>query len=94
MTDELDEYEQQGETEQRLVDELADEAAVADADEILDREAEPDETPFDETRHQYSGVGDDDVDIEELEEAGALFDDPEREALLSGAMDDPDGSDP
>lgn len=95
MTDELDEYDDQGEAEQALVTELADEAAVADADEILDQEAEPDETPFDETRREYSGVeeGDGDVDVEELEEAGALLDDPERESLLSGAMDDPDGSD-
>ena len=44
---------------------------------------------------QYSGVASDDsdVDIEEYEEAGALFDDPEKTTLLSGAMDDPDGAD-
>ena len=41
---------------------------------------ETDETPFDETRHAYSGATDDDsdVDVAELREAGALLDDPDR----------------
>lgn len=95
MTDELDDYEEGAEHEEALVAELTDEADLADADEILDLDAEPDETPFDETRLQYSGVqqdGDGDIDVEELAEAGALLDDPEREALIGRAMDDPDGS--
>jgi hypothetical protein len=96
MTDQLDDDEELGDEEEALVAELADEAALSDADEIVDAMAEPDETPFDETRMEYSGVeeGDGDVDVEELAEAGALLDDPEREALLGRAMDDPDGSDP
>jgi hypothetical protein len=34
------------------------------------------------------------VDQEELEEAGANLDDPERLALIDGGMDDPDGAGP
>ena len=43
---------------------------------------EQDETRFDETRLAYSGAeeGDGGVDVQELEEAGAQLDDPEREA--------------
>ena len=54
-----------------------------------------DETSFDETRLEYSGAeeGGGDVDVEEMEEAGALLDDPERTALLERAIDDPDGGD-
>ena len=46
-----------------------------------DSAEEQDETPFDETRLAYSGAeeGDGDVDVQELEEAGARLDDPERE---------------
>ena len=33
------------------------------------------------------------MDVEEYEEAGVLFDDPEKTVLLEGGMDDPDGSD-
>ena len=75
---------------------LAAEERVADAEEIAELLAEQeDETAFDETRLQYSGVeeGDGDVDVAEYEEAGALFDDPEQTVLLEGGMDDPDGSD-
>jgi hypothetical protein len=56
--------------------------ALADAEELADRAGEEDETPFDETRHAYSGVDEDGVgiDVEELEEAGARFDAPELEA--------------
>ena len=75
---------------------LAAEERVADAEEIAELLAEVDEeTPFDETRLQYSGVeeGDGDVDVEEYAEAGALFDDPEQTVLLEGGIDDPDGSD-
>ena len=95
MTDELDDYEERDDDEEALVAELTDEAELSDADEIADLVAESDETPFDETRLQYSGVeqdGDGDVDIEELEEAGIRLDDPERESLIGRAMDDPDGS--
>ncbi len=95
MSDELDDYDDDVDDEEAIVTELAAEADVSDADEILDLEAEQDETPFDKTRLQYSGVedGDGDVDVEELAEAGALLDDPEKEVLLDGAFDDPDGSD-
>ena len=74
---------------------LAAEERLADADEIAELLADQEEeTAFDETRLQYSGVeeGDGDVDIEEYAEAGALFDDPEQTVLLEGGMDDPDGS--
>ena len=79
MTDELDEYEDEVDDEEAAVGELVDEQDLADADEVLDVAAEQDETPFDETRLQYSGVeeGDGDVDVEEYAEAGALFDDPD-----------------
>jgi hypothetical protein len=95
MADELDEYEDDVEREQDTIDGFADDQALADADELFDGTAEADETPFDETRHQYSGVveGDADVDVEEYEEAGALFDDPEKTVLMEGGVDDPDGSD-
>ena len=95
MTDELDDFEDEIEGEEAVIDEFVDEIELSDADDLLDVEAERDETPFDETRVQYSGVSSDDsdVDIEEYEEAGALFDDPEKTTLLSGAMDDPDGAD-
>ena len=95
MTDELDDYEDDVDREEAVVDEASDEQLLADADEVFNGVAEPDETPFDATRVQYSGVaeGDGDVDVEEYEEAGALFDDPEKTVLLEGGMDDPDGSD-
>lgn len=95
MSDELDDYEDDVDREEAVVDEASDEQLLADADEVFNGVAEPDETPFDETRQQYSGVteGDGDVDVEEYEEAGALFDDPEKTVLLEGGMDDPDGSD-
>ena len=37
--------------------------------------------------------GDGDVDVEEIEEAGPLLDDPEKTALRERAIDDPDASD-
>jgi hypothetical protein len=94
MRDELDDYESRAERAEALEDELEREVALADAEELADVAAEGDDTPFDVCRHAYSGVeeGDGDVDVEELADAGALLDDPEREVLLEGAMDDPDGS--
>ncbi|MET0147473.1 MAG: hypothetical protein ABW328_22215 [Ilumatobacteraceae bacterium] len=94
MSDELDDYEAEVEAEDEIEDALDDEVELADADEIVDVESERDETPFDETRLQYSGVeeGDGDVDVEEYAEAGALFDDPEKTVLLDDGADDPDGS--
>lgn len=76
-------------------DTLAEEEREADERDIGDVAAELDETPFDETRQQYSGVeeGDGDVDLAEYEAAGALLDDPEDTVLLQGGIDDPDGSD-
>ena len=64
-------------------DELEQELALADAAELGGSAAERDETRFDETRLAYSGVeeGDGDVDVQELEDAGARLDDPEGETL-------------
>ena len=80
VTDELDDYEDDVDQEEELVAELEAERDVSDADEVADILAEPDDTPFDETRHAYSGATDDDsdVDVAELREAGALLDDPDR----------------
>ena len=85
MSDELDDYEEGAEQAEAREDELVSELALADAEELADITAEQDETRFDETRLAYSGVeeGDGDVDVEELEEAGARLDDPEREARRS-----------
>jgi hypothetical protein len=85
MSDELDDYEEGAERAEAREAELKSELALADAAELADITAEQDETPFDETRLAYSGVeeGDGDVDVEELEEAGARLDDPEREARRS-----------
>jgi hypothetical protein len=79
MPDELDDYEDGAERAEAREDELAQELALADAAELGDSAAEQDETRFDETRLAYSGVeeGDGDVDVQELEEAGAQLDDPE-----------------
>ena len=66
------------ELEEERIDDGID-ARVRDAEDLDEIVAEQEETPFDETRLEYSGVeeGDGDVDVEEYEEAGALFDDPE-----------------
>ena len=81
MSDELDDYEEGEERAHAREDELDRELVLADAAELDDSVEEPDETRFDETRLTYSGVeeGDGDVDVQELEEAGARLDDPERE---------------
>jgi len=95
MSDELDEYEDGVERDEAKAAEIDEELAMSDADQISDGSAEQDETSFDETRREYSGAeeGDGDVDVEEMEEAGPLLDDPEKTALLERAIDDPDGSD-
>jgi hypothetical protein len=95
MSDELDEYEEGVERDEAEVVGIDEELAMSDADQISDESAEQDETSFDETRHEYSGAeeGDGDVDLEQMEEAGPLLDDPEKTALLERATDDPDGSD-
>jgi hypothetical protein len=82
MSDELDDYEEGAERTEAREDERERELALSDADELDDIDAEHDETHFDETRVAYSGVeeGDGDVDVQELDEAGARLDDPEREA--------------
>ena len=82
MSDELDDYQKGAERAQAREDEHEQELALADAAELADIAAEQDETHFDETRLAYSGVeeGDGDVDVQELEEAGAQLDDPQREA--------------
>lgn len=74
---------------------LAEELREADERDIGDVASPGDETPFDETRQQYSGVeeGDGDVDVAEYAAAGALLDDPEDTVLLHGGIDDPDGRD-
>jgi hypothetical protein len=76
-------------------DTLAEEEREADERDIGDLAADLDETPFDDTRQQYSGVedGDGDVDVAEYAAAGALLDDPEDTVLLQGGIDDPDGRD-
>ena len=82
MSDELDDYQERAEQAEAREDEHERELALADAAELDDIAAEQDETRFDETRRAYSGVEEDDgdVDVQELEEAGAQLDDPEREA--------------
>ena len=82
MSDELDDYEEGVERAEAREDELERELVLADAAGLGDSAEEQDETRFDETRLAYSGVeeGDGDVDVQELEEAGARLDDPEREA--------------
>ena len=82
MSDELDDYQEGEERAEAREDELQRELVLADAAELGDSAEEQDETPFDETRLAYSGVeeGDGDVDVQELEEAGARLDDPAREA--------------
>jgi hypothetical protein len=94
MTDELDEYEDGVERDESEAAAIDEELVLSDADQISDASAEQDETSFDETRHEYSGAeeGDGDVDVEEMEEAGPLLDDPEETALRERAIDDPDGS--
>ncbi len=95
MSDELDDYEDGVERDEAEAAEIDEELALSDADQISDESAEQDETSFDETRLEYSGAekGDGDVDVEEMEEAGALLDDPETTALRERTIDDPDGSD-
>ena len=82
MPDDLDEYEEGLEQAEAREEEVEREIALADAEELADRAAERDDTPFDETRHAYSGVDEDGggVDLDELDEAGARFDAPEPEA--------------
>jgi len=83
MSDELDDYEEGVERVEAGEEELAFELDLADAEELVDDEAEGDLTPFDAARRAYSGVDDDGgPDTEELEEAGALLDDPERASRL------------
>jgi hypothetical protein len=95
VSDELDEYEDGVERDEAEAAAIDEELALSDADQISDGSAEQDETSFDETRHEYSGAeeGDGDVDVEEMEEAGPLLDDPEKTALRERAIDDPDGRD-
>jgi hypothetical protein len=93
MSDELDEYEDGVERDEAEAAEIDEELALSDADQISDGSAEQDETSFDETRREYSGADEGDGDVEEMEEAGPLLDDPEKTALLERAIDDPDGSD-
>ena len=83
MSDDRDD-EPDAELEEQEVDDDID-ARVRDTVDLDEIVAEQEETPFDETRLEYSGVeeGDGDVDVEEYEEAGALFDDPV-------ALSDPD----
>ena len=86
MSDELDDYEEGAERAEARDDELERELKLADAAELGDSAEEQDETRFDETRLACSGVeeGDGDVDVQEFEEAGAMLDDPGREAPPTG----------
>lgn len=78
--DDLDDYEGGAERDEAVVAELDAEQDLSDSEQLADTEAEGDSTHFDQTRTAYSGVveGDDDVDVAELESAGALLDDPDR----------------
>jgi hypothetical protein len=82
MPDDLDDYEEVLAQAEAREEEVEQELALADAEELADRTAERDETPFDATRHTYSGVDEDGggIDLEELDEAGARFDAPEPRA--------------
>jgi hypothetical protein len=82
MSDELDDYEEGAERVEAREDERERELSLADAAELGEIAAEEDGTRFDETRLAYSGVAEDDsdVDMQELEEAGAQLDDPQGEA--------------
>lgn len=87
--DELDDYERVIDRDEAVVLELDNERDLADADELADVIAEPDDTFFDRTRRTYSGCnghgdGDGDVDVRELKSVGAQLDDPD---------DDGDGAD-
>jgi hypothetical protein len=79
VPDELDDYEEGLEQVEAREEKVEQEMALADAEELADRAGEEDETPFDETRHAYSGVDEDGggIDLDELDEAGAHFDAPE-----------------
>ena len=84
VPDELDDYEEGLEQAEAREEEVEQEMALADAEELADRAAERDETPFDESRHAYSGVDEDGGGIyQELDDAGARFDAPEPEAPWS-----------
>ena len=82
VPDELDDYEEDLEQAEAREEEVEQEMALADAVELAERAAEWDETPFDETRHAYSGLDEDGggIDLEELDEADIRFDAPGPEA--------------
>ena len=93
MSDELDEYEDGVERDEAEAAGIDEDLALSDADQISDESAERDETSFDETRLEYSGAEEGDGDVEEMEDAGPLLDDPEKTALHERAIDDPGGGD-
>jgi hypothetical protein len=88
MSDELDDYQEGAERAEAREDEHERELALADAAEFADSAAETDETRFDETRLAYSGVqeGDGDVDVQELEEAGAAARRPGARGAAGGSL--------
>ena len=88
MSDELDDYQEGAERAEAREDEHEQELALADAAQLDDIDAEQDETRFDETRLAYSGVeeGDGDVDVQELEEAGARARRPGARGTAEGSL--------
>jgi hypothetical protein len=79
MSDELDDYEEGAERAEAREGERERELELVDAAELGAIAAEQYETRFDETRRlAYSGVeeGDDDVDVQELEESGTQLERP------------------
>ena len=80
--DELDDYGRVIDRDEAVVLELENERELSDGDELADVEAEADDTFFDHTRWAYSGCNghgdaDGEVDVRELQSAGALLDDPD-----------------
>jgi len=75
------------------MDESSDEAggAFEQGDEAIDEESRIDPNFIEEVELDPSLDPTLQVDERELEEAGAVFDDPERKVTLEGGIDDPDG---
>ena len=95
MSDELDEYEDGVERDEAEAAEIDEESRAVRRRSDLRRVCRAGRDIVRRTRREYSGAdeGDGDVDVEEMEEAGPLLDDPETTALLEHAIDDADGSD-
>lgn len=75
-------------------DQPSDTEVFEPGDEALDEEARLDPGVVEATEGDPSLDPHLVVDERELEEVGAVLDDPERLVVLDGGMDDPDGIDP